>query len=82
MRITFVLPYAGLQGGVRVVSIYADRLRKRGHRVTVISSPLQTRLRSRAKALALRLRGVPVNRSPRTSRVSAWITGCLIALAT
>jgi glycosyltransferase involved in cell wall biosynthesis len=61
MRITFVLPYAGLQGGVRVVSIYADRLRKRGHRVTVISSPLQTRLRSRAKALALRLRGVPVN---------------------
>jgi len=62
MRITFVLPYAGLQGGVRVVSIYADRLRKRGHRVSLVSSPPQIRLRTRAKALALRLRGVPTPR--------------------
>ena len=62
MRITFVLPYAGLQGGVRVVSIYADRLRKRGHSVALVSSPPQVRLRSRAKALALRLGGVPISK--------------------
>jgi glycosyltransferase involved in cell wall biosynthesis len=39
MRITFVLPYAGLQGGIRVVAIYADRLTRRGHHVTVVSTP-------------------------------------------
>lgn len=37
MRITFVLPEANLAGGVRVVAIYADRLRHRGHDVRVIS---------------------------------------------
>lgn len=57
MHITFVLPYAGLQGGVRVVAIYADRLRKRGHQVTVVSTPEHIRLRSRVKALALRAMG-------------------------
>lgn len=40
MKITFVLPYAGLAGGIRVVAIYADRLQKRGHEVFVISQPL------------------------------------------
>lgn len=50
MRITFVLPYAGLQGGVRVVAIYADRLQRRGHRVTVVSTPPEITLRSRVKA--------------------------------
>ncbi len=40
MKITFVLPHAGLAGGVRVVAIYADRLRKRGHDVSVVSIPL------------------------------------------
>lgn len=39
MRITFVLPQAGLSGGVRVVAIYADRLQQRGHEVTVVSLP-------------------------------------------
>ena len=39
MRITFVLPYAGMSGGVRVVAIYAQRLQARGHEVQVISIP-------------------------------------------
>jgi len=39
MRITFVLPYSGLSGGIRVIAIYADRLHRRGHKVTVVSIP-------------------------------------------
>ena len=39
MRITFILPHASLAGGIRVVAIYADRLQKRGHKVTVVSLP-------------------------------------------
>jgi glycosyltransferase involved in cell wall biosynthesis len=37
MRITFVLPWADLTGGCRVVGIYADRLRRRRHEVVVVS---------------------------------------------
>lgn len=39
MKITFVLPFAGLAGGIRVVAIYAERLKKRGHDVFVVSLP-------------------------------------------
>jgi glycosyltransferase involved in cell wall biosynthesis len=39
MRITFVLPHAGLAGGIRVLAIYANRLLARGHTVTVVSIP-------------------------------------------
>ncbi|HKI68563.1 MAG TPA: glycosyltransferase family 4 protein [Verrucomicrobiae bacterium] len=39
MRIVFVLPFAGLSGGIKVVAIYADRLQKRGHEVHVVSVP-------------------------------------------
>ena len=39
MKITFVLPTLCLTGGIRVVSIFAERLRKRGHEVFVISVP-------------------------------------------
>src|SRR5581483_3214649 len=51
MRITFVLPHAGMSGGNRVLAIYADRLHRRGHTVAVISQPssrpsLRTKLRS------------------------------------
>jgi glycosyltransferase involved in cell wall biosynthesis len=44
MKITFILPAVNLTGGVRVVATYADRLRKRGHEVAVISvsSPIPT----------------------------------------
>ena len=37
MKITFVLPFAGLSGGVRVVATYARILHERGHEVTVLS---------------------------------------------
>lgn len=40
MKITFLLPYAGLAGGIRVAAIYAERLARRGHEVRVISQPL------------------------------------------
>jgi glycosyltransferase involved in cell wall biosynthesis len=38
MRITFVLPFADLSGGIRVLAIYADQLKKRGHEVLVVST--------------------------------------------
>lgn len=37
MKITFVLPTAGLCGGIRVVAIYAQLLQRRGHEVFVVS---------------------------------------------
>lgn len=52
MKITFVLPYAGLAGGIRVVAIYAERLKKRGHEVTVVSIPKHPLpLKEKVKAL-------------------------------
>ena len=39
MRITFILPHASLAGGIRVVAIYANLLKQRGHQVTVVSVP-------------------------------------------
>ena len=52
MRITFILPRANLSGGIKVVAIYADRLRQRGHRVTLISrSPRTPTVRSRVKSI-------------------------------
>ena len=53
MRITFVLPFAGLQGGVRVVAIYADSLARRGHEVTVISTPQLFTMRDKMKSRLL-----------------------------
>jgi glycosyltransferase involved in cell wall biosynthesis len=41
MKITFVLPFAGLAGGNRVVAVYAKKLTERGHDVTVVSQPLR-----------------------------------------
>jgi glycosyltransferase involved in cell wall biosynthesis len=37
MRITFVLPCFNLSGGVRVTAVYAERLRRRGHRVVAVA---------------------------------------------
>ena len=58
MKITFVLPYAGLQGGIRVIAIYAERLARRGHDVRVISTPQVITMRHTAKSLLLG-RGFP-----------------------
>ena len=57
MRVTFVLPFAGLAGGIRVVSIYARALHERGHEVTSVSvSHPPPDLRSRVRDF-FRLRG-------------------------
>jgi glycosyltransferase involved in cell wall biosynthesis len=53
MKITFVLPFAGLQGGIRVLAIYAERLRKRGHEVAVVSTPFTMPLRRKVKSFLL-----------------------------
>jgi glycosyltransferase involved in cell wall biosynthesis len=39
MKITFILPGAGMAGGVRVVAIYAELLQQRGHQVAVVCLP-------------------------------------------
>ena len=53
MKITFVLPFSGLQGGVRVLAIYAEKLAKRGHELFVVSTPFQIPLRRQVKALVM-----------------------------
>src|SRR4051812_44384686 len=39
MRITFVLNHVNLNGGIRVIAIYAERLKQRGHDVVVVTRP-------------------------------------------
>lgn len=52
MRITFVVPLAGLFGGIRVVAIYAELLRRRGHELCVVSACCRDQsLRRRLRAL-------------------------------
>lgn len=52
LKITFILPFAALTGGVRVVALYATELAARGHDVRVVSQPAATpRLKERVKAL-------------------------------
>jgi glycosyltransferase involved in cell wall biosynthesis len=53
MRVTFVLPYASLAGGIRVVAIYASYLQRQGHEVLVVSTPRQSvPLRGKLSSLA------------------------------
>jgi glycosyltransferase involved in cell wall biosynthesis len=71
MRVTFVLPHAGMAGGLRVLAIYASRLQLRGHRVAVVSIPqAQPDLARKVKSL-LRGRGWPKNAEPEPS----WFDG-------
>lgn len=67
MRVMFVLPHAGIAGGIRVLAIYADRLRRRGHEVTVVSlPPVQLSLLRKVKSL-VRGRGWPKDPEPMPS---------------
>lgn len=61
MRITFVLPALTLNGGIRVVAIYAERLKRRGHEVTIIAPPLSLPLKRKVKSFVLG-RGWPRSR--------------------
>jgi glycosyltransferase involved in cell wall biosynthesis len=59
MRVTFLIPNLGFAGGNRVVAIYAERLKRRGHNVTVVSGThRKLRLRTKIKS-ALRGDGWP-----------------------
>lgn len=52
MRITFIVHQRNMSGGVRVIAIYAERLKARGHKVTIVTRPRDTpSLSRRAKAL-------------------------------
>jgi glycosyltransferase involved in cell wall biosynthesis len=65
MRITFVLPFNGLAGGVRVVAIYAQKLVERGHDVCVATAPKRrVTFKNRVTSL-LRGRGWEVNKAAR-----------------
>lgn len=67
MRITFALPYAGLAGGIRVIAIYAQKLKSLGHDVTVVSVPLRLiPLRRKVKSLVCG-RGWPPSPTPEPS---------------
>jgi glycosyltransferase involved in cell wall biosynthesis len=63
VRVTFVLPHAGMSGGNRVLAIYADRLSRRNHDVTVVSTPPKPPMRLRRKIKSL-LRGEGWPRDP------------------
>src|SRR5207247_4755964 len=61
MRITFVLNHVNLNGGIRVIAIYAERLKRRGHDVVVVARPRpMPSWRDRVRAVVKR-RPWPVN---------------------
>lgn len=69
MRITFVLPAVDMSGGIRVVAIYAEKLKRRGHDVLIVSVPRRPpRLRRRIKSLLMG-RGWPSARDPKPSHL-------------
>jgi len=60
--VTFVLAAADLSGGNRVISIYADRLVRRGHKVTIVSRPRRPATLKDKTLAWLRGYPIPVNR--------------------
>jgi glycosyltransferase involved in cell wall biosynthesis len=60
VRITFVIQWPNLSGGIRVVTTYAQRLKQRGHQVVVVSSLPREKIPVRRKVKSLLLgRGLP-----------------------
>jgi glycosyltransferase involved in cell wall biosynthesis len=51
MKITFVLPMFTVNGGNKVVSIYADKLARLGHEITVVSAIKKVTLKQQVKSL-------------------------------
>jgi len=63
MKITIVMSVADMSGGARVIGLYADRLRKRGHDVLVVSSgPPPIPWRARLRTLVRERRWLPTER--------------------
>jgi glycosyltransferase involved in cell wall biosynthesis len=52
MKITFLTPHINISGGVKIILEYADRLTKRGHKVTVIC-PQPTLVRENVKGIPI-----------------------------
>lgn len=50
MNISFLTPHINISGGVKIILGYADRLAKRGHKVTVFC-PQPTRIIKRIKSI-------------------------------
>ncbi len=69
MKITFLLPFAGLTGGNKVVAIYALALQARGHEVTVVSVPLPKPKRSLIKRIKL---GLGLEQPPTERTIAPW----------
>lgn len=63
MKITFILPFAGVNGGNRVVATYARLMEARGHEVRVISQPFRVQA-GRMTRLKQRLGLVPTPSEP------------------
>lgn len=60
MKITIVLLVADMSGGAKVIGLYADRLRKRGHEVLIVSSGAPpSSLRTRIRVLFEERRWIP-----------------------
>ena len=67
MRITFILIHDGMTGGNRVVAIYAERLIRRGHKVSIIiGARKQIGILNKIKSWMLG-RGWPKNPEPQPS---------------
>ncbi len=63
MKITFVLEIADMSGGAKVIALYADRLKKRGHDVFVVSSGTPPpKLRARLRTLLRKGKWLPTIR--------------------
>ena len=61
MRITFVLNHVNLNGGIRVIAIYAERLKQLGHDVVVVARPRPVpSVKDRVKSL-VKGKGWPVD---------------------
>ncbi len=57
MKITFITPVPNLSGGIRVIAIYAERLKARGHDVTIVAARVnppgrKARIKTLVKSLA------------------------------
>ncbi len=59
MKITFLFPAAAMTGGCRVIAIYAQKLVRRGHEVTIISVPPKVPSIKQCMKSFLRGRGWP-----------------------
>jgi len=67
MRVTFVNPNDHMAGGNRVVSIYADRMARRGHKVVVVSGAFRRLSRWQKLRSLIAGRGWPKKHEPEPS---------------